>query len=82
MDYLVPVENVHVDILYEIGRRLATSDPLHDVLARLLDFTTRLVSCDSCPIYVPEGEENSCAPDPRIRHTMSVLCHWTAISRL
>jgi len=56
MDSLVPVEDVHVDILHEIGSRLATSDPLHDVLAGLVDFTTDLVKCDSCLIYVLEGE--------------------------
>jgi signal transduction protein with GAF and PtsI domain len=57
MDSLVPVEDVHFDILHEIGSRLATSDPLHDVLACLVDFASALVKCDSCLIYVLEGEE-------------------------
>jgi len=57
MDSLVPVEDVHFEILHEIGSRLATSDPLHDVLARLVDFASALVKCDSCLIYVLEGEE-------------------------
>src|SRR5271168_2418923 len=57
MDSLVPVEDVHFEILHEIGSRLATSDPLHDVLARLVDFASALVKCDSCLVYVLEGEE-------------------------
>src|SRR5271165_5886567 len=57
MNSLILLEDVHVDLLHEIGSRLATSDPLHDVLARLVDFTTHLVKCDSCLIYVLEGDE-------------------------
>src|SRR5271163_744137 len=57
MDSLVPVEDVHFDILHEIGSRLATSDPLHDVLSRLVEFASAMVKCDSCLIYVLEGEE-------------------------
>ncbi|MGA8153153.1 MAG: GAF and ANTAR domain-containing protein [Terriglobales bacterium] len=57
MDSLLQLEDVHFEILHEIGSRLATSDPLHDVLARLVDFASALVKCDSCLIYVLEEEE-------------------------
>src|SRR5271154_6893256 len=90
MDSLVPVEDVHVDILHEIGSRLATSDPLHDVLAGLVDFTTDLVKCDSCLIYVLEGEalvlRASKNPHPEIvdRLTLKVgqgITGWVAEHR-
>jgi len=57
MESLALVEDLHVDLLHEIGSRLATSDPLHDVLSRLVDFTSDLVKCDSCLIYVLEEKE-------------------------
>ena len=45
-----------VDALHDIGRRLASADPLHDVLSRVVQFVSSLVSCDSCFIYVLEGD--------------------------
>jgi uroporphyrinogen-III synthase len=57
MDPLTSVEELHVDLLHEIGNRLATADGFHDVLARVVDFASALVKCDSCLIYVLEGEE-------------------------
>src|SRR5271170_5607150 len=57
MDSLLSVEDSHVDLLHEIGTRLATADGFHEVLARVVDFATALVKCDSCLIYVLEGED-------------------------
>src|SRR6202044_257547 len=57
MDPLISVEELHVDLLHEIGNRLATADGFHDVLTRVVEFATVLVKCDSCLIYVLEGEE-------------------------
>jgi uroporphyrinogen-III synthase len=50
-------ENADVDLLHEIGRRMATADPLHDVLRRVVDFASAVVRCDSCFVYVLEGDE-------------------------
>ena len=57
MDSLVSLEELHVDLLHEIGNRLATADGFHDVLTRVVEFATVLVKCDSCLLYVLEGEE-------------------------
>ena len=46
-----------VDFLHELGSRIAAADPLHEVLDRVLEFITALVKCDSCFIYVLEGDE-------------------------
>lgn len=57
MDPLISVEDSHVDVLHEIGVRLATADGFHEVLSRVVDFASVLVKCDSCLIYVLEGDE-------------------------
>jgi len=57
MDTLIAVEESHVELLHEIGNRLATADGLHDVLVRVVEFATALVKCDSCLIYVLEGDD-------------------------
>jgi len=43
-----------IDLLHEIGSRIASDDPLHGVLGRVVHFVTSLVRCDSCFIYVLE----------------------------
>jgi signal transduction protein with GAF and PtsI domain len=48
---------LHVDLLHDIGSSRDVADPFHDVLARLIDFASALVKCDSCLIYVLEGKE-------------------------
>ncbi|HTJ30494.1 MAG TPA: uroporphyrinogen-III synthase [Acidobacteriaceae bacterium] len=45
-----------VDFLHEIGSRMA-SDPLHTVLNRIVDFACSLIQCDSCFVYVLEGDQ-------------------------
>src|SRR6266436_8079346 len=57
MDTLLSVEDSHVDLLHEIGVRLGTADGFHEVLSRVVEFATALVKCDSCLIYVLEGDE-------------------------
>src|SRR6266850_4554255 len=57
MDSYLAVEDSHVDALHEIGVRLANADGFHDVLARVVEFASGLVKCDSCLVYVLEGEE-------------------------
>lgn len=56
MDYLISVEDSPVDLLHEIGVRLAAADGFHQVLDRVVDFASALVKCDSCLIYVLEGD--------------------------
>jgi uroporphyrinogen-III synthase len=46
-----------IEALHAISRRMAAADPLHEVLAHVVDFASELVKCDSCFIYVLEGNE-------------------------
>ena len=46
-----------MDLLHEIGSRIAAADPLHGVLTRVVEFVTSVVACDSCFVYVLEGED-------------------------
>ena len=57
MDSFLSVEESHVDVLHEIGVRLGTADGFHEVLTRVVEFASALVKCDSCLIYVLEGDE-------------------------
>jgi two-component system, response regulator PdtaR len=41
-----------IEMLHEIGRRIAAADPFHEVLARIIEMVTAAVRCDSCFIYV------------------------------
>ncbi|MDO8794900.1 MAG: GAF and ANTAR domain-containing protein [Vicinamibacterales bacterium] len=45
-----------IEILHDIGSRLAADDPLHSVLQRIVDFVSGIVPCDSCFIYVLEED--------------------------
>jgi signal transduction protein with GAF and PtsI domain len=45
-----------IDLLHDIGSRLAAADPFHAVLARIVQFVSTLVRCDSCFIYVLDGD--------------------------
>lgn len=51
------LEDSPVDVLHEISVRLSTADGFHNVLARIVEFATALVKCDSCLIYVLEGDQ-------------------------
>src|SRR5712672_2771200 len=57
MDSFISVEDSNIDLLHEIGVRVATADEFHGVLGRVVEFASALVKCDSCLIYVLEGEE-------------------------
>src|SRR5271165_2220809 len=57
MDTLLGVEDSPVELLHEIGGRLATAGAFHDVLDRVVEFASALVKCDSCLIYVIEGDQ-------------------------
>ena len=59
LDELVPThdETSDIDLLHDIGSRMAAADPLHEVLERVIDMVTVAVRCDSCFIYVLEKEK-------------------------
>jgi uroporphyrinogen-III synthase len=57
METLLSLEESHVDVLHEISVRLNAADGFHEVLTRVVDFASALVKCDSCLIYVLEGDE-------------------------
>jgi uroporphyrinogen-III synthase len=46
-----------IDFLHEITSRIAAADSFHTVLGRIVDFVTTVVPCDSCFIYVLEGDK-------------------------
>jgi len=50
-------DKANVEFLHELGSRMAAAEPLADVLARVVDFATAVVKCDSCFVYVLEDEE-------------------------
>lgn len=45
------------DILHEISRGIASADPLHTVLDRIVAFVSTVIPCDSCFIYTREDEK-------------------------
>lgn len=45
-------ESNDIELLHEIGSRIAAADPFHEVLARIIEMVTATVRCDSCFIYV------------------------------
>ena len=50
-------ENLEVDLLHEIGSRIAAADPLHEVLGRVVEFISAVAKFDSCFVYVLEDNE-------------------------
>ena len=50
-------DRTDIDVLHEIGSRIAAADPLHAVLARVVEFVSSVVPCDSCFVYVLEEDE-------------------------
>lgn len=49
--------NSDIDLLHDIGSRIAAADPLHAVLSRVVDFVSTVVQCDSCFVYVLEDDD-------------------------
>jgi uroporphyrinogen-III synthase len=46
-----------LDMLHEIGSRLAAASPLHVVLDRIVAFATSMIPCDSCFVFTREGDK-------------------------
>lgn len=46
-----------IGFLHEIGSRFAAADSLQTVLTRVVNFVSSVVQCDSCFVYVLEGDE-------------------------
>jgi uroporphyrinogen-III synthase len=46
-----------LDFLHEIGRRMAAGGSLREVLQSIVEFCAMVVQCDSCFLYVLEGDE-------------------------
>jgi signal transduction protein with GAF and PtsI domain len=57
MEPMINVEVSSIDVLHEIGGRMASAGGFHEVLDQVVEFASALVKCDSCLIYVLEGEE-------------------------
>ena len=51
------LDKTEMDVLHEIGSRIAAADPLHAVLGRVVDFVSSIVPCDSCFMYVLEEDD-------------------------
>jgi uroporphyrinogen-III synthase len=49
--------NFDIALLNKMASRLSTADPLHEVLNEVVEFVASVVKCDSCLIYLLEGEE-------------------------
>jgi len=49
--------DIDIDFLHDISSRMAAADPLHEVLAQIVEFASALVKCDSCFVYVIEEDE-------------------------
>lgn len=52
-----PEESSDIELLHEIGSRMAAADPFHEVLERVIEMVTAVVRCDSCFIYVLEKDK-------------------------
>ncbi|HWR17412.1 MAG TPA: GAF domain-containing protein [Terriglobales bacterium] len=45
-----------LNFLHAVSTRIAAADPIHEVLDQIVEFISELVQCDSCFVYVKEGE--------------------------
>ena len=50
------MDQSEIDVLHEIGSRIAAADPLQEVLSRVVQFASSVVQCDSCFVYVLEDD--------------------------
>jgi signal transduction protein with GAF and PtsI domain len=53
----VQMDDSHVEVLHHSASRIAAADGFHQALDRVLDFAVEVVKCDSCFIYVLEGDD-------------------------
>src|SRR4029077_20670379 len=49
--------DLDIDFLHDVSSRIATDDPLHQDLERIIEFASAVVKCDSCFVYVREGDD-------------------------
>jgi signal transduction protein with GAF and PtsI domain len=49
--------DIDIDFLHDISSQIASEDPLHQDLNRLTEFASAVVKCDSCFVYVREGDQ-------------------------
>jgi uroporphyrinogen-III synthase len=49
--------DVAIDFLHDIGSRIAGADPLDDDLSQIVEFASAVVKCDSCFVYLREGDQ-------------------------
>ena len=57
MEGIVDDDKAEIEILHDIGSRIAAADPLHAVLSRVVHFVSAVVRCDSCFLYVLEQDD-------------------------
>jgi signal transduction protein with GAF and PtsI domain len=50
-------ESSDIDLLHEIGSRMAAADPFHEVLQQIVEMVTAAVRCDSCFLYVLDKDK-------------------------
>jgi len=55
-------KNVELDMLHEIGNRIAAADPLPELLGRVVEVISAVVASDSCFVYVLEVTTWCCGP--------------------
>jgi len=49
--------DLDIDFLHDVSSRIAADDPLHQDLERIIEFASAVVKCDSCFVYVREGDD-------------------------
>jgi signal transduction protein with GAF and PtsI domain len=92
MDYLTKriEDSQDVEFLHEIGSRMAAADSLDSILQHILDFISDLVRCDSCLVYVLQGDQlvlsASKNPHPDLVHRLGIavgqgITGWVAEHR-
>jgi uroporphyrinogen-III synthase len=86
---VMPME-CSVETLHEIGSLVATADPLHEALDRVVELIASVIPCDACIIYTLETKElvlrASLVPHPGVvdRLTLAVgqgITGWVAEHR-
>jgi uroporphyrinogen-III synthase len=50
-------EDSDIALLSQIASKISATTPLHELMAHVIAFVTALVECDSCIIYVIEGDK-------------------------
>lgn len=53
----IHLDDSHVEVLHYTISRIAAAAGFHQALDRVLDFAVEVVKCDSCFIYVLEGDD-------------------------